>query len=64
MPTRRKREQARRRWAGRAQAVAAFLRLNGVPADVIKVMAFGADRPLVLTVAAEPQNRRVQLIPR
>ena len=47
-----------------AEAVAAFLRLNGVPADVIKVVAFGAERPPVPTAGAEPQNRRVQLIPR
>lgn len=46
----------------RAEAVAAFLRLNGVPTDVIKVATFGADRPLVPTARAEPQNRRVQLI--
>ena len=48
----------------RAEAVAAFLRLNGVPAEVIKVAAFGADRLLVPVRGAEPQNRRVQLIRR
>ena len=38
----------------RVEAVAAFLRLNGVPADVIKVAAFGADCPLGPTAGAEP----------
>ncbi len=46
----------------RAKAVAAFLRLNGVPADVIKIEAFGADRPLVPSAGAEPQNRRAWLV--
>ncbi len=48
----------------RAEAVAAFLRLNGVPADVIKFVAFSAERPLVVASGAEPQNRRAQLIAR
>lgn len=48
----------------RAEAVAAFLRLNGLPADVMEVTAFGADRPLVVTSEAEPQNRSVELIAR
>ncbi len=45
----------------RAEAVAAFFRSNGVPAEVIKVTAFGAGRPLVPSDGAEPQNRRVEL---
>ncbi len=45
----------------RAEAAAAFLRLNGIPAEVIKVTAFGAGRPLVPSDGAEPQNRRVEL---
>ena len=45
----------------RAEAVAAFLRLNGVPADLIEVTAFGADRLLVPASGAELQNRRVEL---
>ena len=48
----------------RAGAAAAFLRLNGVPVGVVKVVAFGADRPLVPIARAEPQNRRAQLITR
>jgi hypothetical protein len=36
--------------------------LNGVPADVIKIEAFGADRPLVPSAGAEPQNRRAWLV--
>ena len=48
----------------RAEAVAALLRLNGVPADVIKVVAFGAERPLVVASGAELQNRRAELIAR
>ncbi len=45
----------------RAEAAAAFLRLNGVPAQFIKVTAFGAERPLVPADGTEPQNRRVEL---
>ena len=45
----------------RAEPVAAFLRSNGVLADVIEVLAFGAERPLVPASGAEPQNRRVEL---
>ncbi len=48
----------------RVEAVAAFLRLNGVPADVIKVVAFGAERPLVPLPGAEPQNGRAEIIAR
>jgi outer membrane protein OmpA-like peptidoglycan-associated protein len=48
----------------RAEAVPASLRLNGVSADVIKVVALGADRPSVPAAGAEPQNRRVHLITR
>jgi outer membrane protein OmpA-like peptidoglycan-associated protein len=48
----------------RAEAVAAFLRLSGVFADVIGATWFGAVRPLVPVAGAEPQNRRAQLIPR
>ena len=48
----------------RAEAVAAFLRLNGLPSDVIKVIPHGAGRPLVPVSGAEPQNRRAQLIAR
>jgi peptidoglycan-associated lipoprotein len=48
----------------RAEAVAAFLQMNGVPADVIEVVAFGAERPLVVASGAEPQNRRAELIAR
>lgn len=45
----------------RAETVAAFLRLNGVPAEAIKVIPFGAERLLVQETGAEPQNRRVEL---
>lgn len=57
---------ARQEFVGeaRAEAVAAFLRLNGVPADVTKVVAFGAERPLVVASGAEPQNRRAEIIAR
>lgn len=48
----------------RAEAVAAFLRLNGVPGDVTTVVALGAANPLILAAGAEPQNRRAQLIAR
>ncbi len=48
----------------RAEAVAAVLRSNGVPADVIEVTAFGAERLLVPVSEAEPQNRRAQLTTR
>ncbi len=48
----------------RAEAVAAFLQMNGVPADAIKVVAFGSERPLVVASGAEPQNRRAELIAR
>ena len=48
----------------RAEAVAAFLRLNGVPAGVITVTAFGGERLLVPVRGAEPQNRRAELIAR
>ena len=48
----------------RAEAVAAFLRVNGVPADVITVTAFGAARLLVPVRGSEPRNRRAELIAR
>ena len=46
----------------RAEAVAALLRLNGVPGDRITVSFFGADRPLVPNPGADPQNRRVEFV--
>ncbi|WP_343894088.1 OmpA family protein [Craurococcus roseus] len=48
----------------RAEAVAASLRLNGLPTDVITVVAFSAERPLVVASGAEPQNRRAEIIAR
>jgi outer membrane protein OmpA-like peptidoglycan-associated protein len=48
----------------RAEGGAAFLRLNGVPADSIEVTAFGAERLVVPVPWAEPQNRRAQLVAR
>ena len=45
----------------RAEAVAAFLRLNGMPADLIEVTAFGVERLVVPASGAEPQNRRVEI---
>jgi outer membrane protein OmpA-like peptidoglycan-associated protein len=47
--------------AARAEAVAASLRLNGVPADLVKAAAFGAERLMVPVAGAELQNRRVEL---
>jgi outer membrane protein OmpA-like peptidoglycan-associated protein len=47
----------------RAVAVAAFLRLNGVPADVIKVDWFGADRLRLRVSGPEQLNRRVDVWP-
>ncbi len=48
----------------RAEAVADFLRLNGLPADLITVVPHGAERPMVPVAGAEPQNRRAELIAR
>jgi OmpA family len=46
----------------RAEAVAALLRRNGVPAEAITIESFGARRPVIPSAGAEPQNRRVQLV--
>ncbi|WP_458094728.1 OmpA family protein [Roseomonas sp. WA12] len=47
----------------RAEAVLAFLALNGVPSDRITVTAFGASRPMIPTARGAPQqeNRRVEV---
>jgi len=48
----------------RAQAVAAELVRDGVPAGAIAVTSFGESRPLVPTAdgVREPQNRRVEIV--
>lgn len=46
----------------RAEAVTAFLEMNGVSADLIQTLSFGAARPLVPANGAEPRNRRVGII--
>ncbi len=46
----------------RGEAVAAFLRLNGVPAEAIRISSFGARVPLSTGPRTEAQNRRVELI--
>ena len=48
----------------RAEAAAAFLRLNGVPMELIKVAPHGAERPIVPVAGAEPQNRPAEIIAR
>jgi outer membrane protein OmpA-like peptidoglycan-associated protein len=46
----------------RAEAVAAFLRLNDMPSDLIEVTSWGATRPLVPAPGSEQQNRRVEFV--
>lgn len=46
----------------RAEAVAVLLRLNGVPADLTKVVPHGAERPIVPVLGAELRNRRVEIV--
>ena len=48
----------------RGEAVAAFLVARGIPAALIRVMPFGAGRPLVPVEGPEPQNRRAELVSR
>ena len=48
----------------RAEAIAALLRLNGVPADVVETFPLGARFPLVPATGDEPQNRRAELVAR
>jgi outer membrane protein OmpA-like peptidoglycan-associated protein len=48
----------------RAEVVAALLWLNGLPADLIKVVPHGAERPMVPVTGAEPQNKRAEIIAR
>lgn len=52
--------------ARRAEAIAAFLRLNGVPAEAIRVIDLGTRRPLVprADTLPESQNRRAELVAR
>jgi outer membrane protein OmpA-like peptidoglycan-associated protein len=47
----------------RAAAVSAFLRLNGVPAEVIKIDWFDAERLRVRVSGPEQRNRRVEIVP-
>lgn len=46
----------------RAQAVADFLKAQGVPADRLQVKGFGFDRPLPGRSAASSDNRRVEAV--
>lgn len=50
----------------RGEAIASLLRANCMPTDAILVKNFAATRPLVPTPPGvdEPQNRRVEILPR